>query len=45
MDVLNHNRVVVYRVPTDIYEAMLERLEAPRISGDALHGMPDCKLG
>lgn len=44
MDVLNHNRVVVYRVQTDIYQAMLERLEAPRISGDALHGMPDCKL-
>ena len=42
MDVLNHNRVVVYRVPTDIYQAMQERLEAPRISGDALHGMPDC---
>ena len=25
--VLNHNRVMAYRVPTDVYEAMMERLD------------------
>ena len=25
--VLNHNRVMAYMVPTDVYEAMMERLE------------------
>jgi len=25
--VLNHNRVMAYMVPTDVYEAMMERLD------------------
>ena len=27
MAVLNHNRVMAYMVPTDVYEAMMERLD------------------
>ncbi len=27
MAVLNHNRVMGYRVPAELYEAMMERLE------------------
>ena len=27
MAVLNHNRIVAYMVPADLYESMLERLD------------------